>query len=138
MKKVLGIAIAIVVIAIIILFFCKGLGLGGEGSGEKTSATPTKQETEKPEPSKEPDKPQESVLENEEIAKVIIVTIRENQVFVGNKEFGNEAELKKYVEEINNDERQFKLKEEKSILDTYEWVTKVFTDLKIQLVPVAE
>ncbi len=132
MKKVLAIAGALLVLAIILLFFFKGFGLGGNGSGDDVAVSPTQQETNTKEPEKE------NVDETEVTTKVVTVTIKENQVFVGEKEFTNEADLKSYVEEINNDERKFKLKEENSILDTYEWVNGVFENLKIQLIPVED
>ena len=50
------------------------------------------------------------------------------------KQIADSEELKAYIEEINTDSKEYVLKDENSILDTYEWVTNVFDDLKIKLV----
>ena len=50
------------------------------------------------------------------------------------KQIANAEELKAYIEEINTDSKEYFLKDENSILDTYEWVTNVFDELKIKLI----
>ena len=42
-------------------------------------------------------------------------------------------ELKALIEELNDDEKIFRLEEDESILATYEWVAKVFEELGIEL-----
>lgn len=121
-----------IVVVIIILCLLKVFSLGGGGFGTETEDTSKSQETQLD----QSDEIQEVIEEKEELSNVVIVTIKETLVFVGNKEFDNEAELKAYIEEVNNDEKEFQLIEENSILDTYEWATKVFNDLNIQLVPI--
>ena len=39
-----------------------------------------------------------------------------------------------YVKEVNNDEKEFQLKDENSILDTYEWVMNVLESLRIRFI----
>ena len=72
--------------------------------------------------------------DNKDSISKYTVTIREDQVFVGDKQIKNAEELKAYIEEINTDQAEFRLKDENSILDTYEWVTKVFEELKIRVI----
>ncbi len=132
MGKFLGILLAIALVVGLVWYFTDGFKFGGDESGVGNGETKQEQNIDT-----EGEKDSE-VEEKEELSKVVTVTIKGDKVYVGNKEFTTEAELKAYIEEINNDEREFKLKDEESILETYEWVTKVFKDLSIQLVPVEE
>ena len=123
-----------------------GLGLGGYGAGlfgqnnsaENTAPSSGDQDAAKDgeDNTAQPSKGETENGENEEQASgVVTVVIRENQVFVGEKEFAGAEVFKAYIEEINNDERTFRIKEENAIQATYEWVTGVFEELKIQTAP---
>ncbi len=69
---------------------------------------------------------------NQEIAKEVTVTIRENQVFINDTEFKEAGELKNYIESVNSDGMVFKIIEDHAIQATYEWVTGVFRELEIE------
>ena len=131
MGKILGIGsvLAIIVIVILVLFFKFGVG-NGDGSGDGSTELSSQESVEVIEP--------ENNTDNQDLPNTIIVIIKENQVFVEEKQIEDADELKQYIEEINTDERKFELKEENSIMDTYEWVTKVFDELEIQLIPSSE
>lgn len=77
---------------------------------------------------------QESDEEAEEdIPSTIIVSIKEDKVTINGHPVEDEEELRKYVEDYNSDNRTFVLEEEQSILETYNWVKGVFTELDIEL-----
>ncbi len=153
-KKVAAVAVLIVVA--VISFFFKGFSFGGDGSGngDGKSAETLHLVDDLFEPEEPPEESEEAIQNTEgqkdktdmkdqadetgKLPKVIIVTIQKDKVFVGEKEFADAKALKQYIEEINSDEREFKLKDENSILDTYEWVTEVFEDMKVQLVPIED
>lgn len=151
MKKLFGI-LGVVVVVLLVLFFRNGFGLGGSGTGTGTRDLSSVQEGTLVEEDIEIEVDTSNVIEetikkeneiesnkqeNEEtmIYDDSIITIKETQVFVGNKEFFNEEELKKYIEEINYDEKEFQLNDENSILETYEWVMEVLESLKITVTP---
>ncbi len=153
MKKLFGI-LGVVVIVLLVLFFRNGFGLGGSGTGTGTRDLSSVQERTSMEEAdiqievdtseiieetiKKENEIESNNQENEEtmIYDDSIITIKENQVFVGNKEFDNAEQLKEYIEEINHDEKEFQLNDENSILETYEWVLEVFESLKITLTPI--
>lgn len=133
MKKFLGIVVSVIVVLVILFLLSQGLGFGLGGSGFGKSEG--KDSEEKTTQAASTEEPKTDIDEEEVLSKIVTVTIKENQVYVGSKAIADKEELKAYIEEINNDERQFKLKEENSIQATYEWVTDTFEELKIQLVP---
>lgn len=123
-----------------------GIGLGGHGAGlfgpnngaENTDSSSGEQDAAKDGENNAADSSKAEVEDGEDEAQdsgVVTVVIRENQVFVGEKEFANAEVFKAYIEEINNDARAFRIKEENAIQATYEWVTGVFDELKIQVLP---
>ena len=71
--------------------------------------------------------------EEKEIPLTVIVKIDEDKVTINDTPVENAEELKKIVEDYNTDSRKFVLEENKSILETYKWVTGVFIDLGIAL-----
>lgn len=149
-------AVAVLVVVAVVSFFFKGFSFGGDGSGNgdgksaetlnlvddlfEPEETPKKTEetTQNTEDQKDKTDMAEQTDETEKLPKVITVTIQNDKVFVGGKEFASAEALKEYIEEINSDEREFKLKDENSILATYEWVTEVFESMKVQLVPIED
>lgn len=151
-KKVAAVAVLIVVA--VISFFFKGFSFGGNGlgNGDGKSAETLNLVDDLFEPEETPKKAEETAQntegqkdktdmadqadETEKLPKVITVMIQRDKVFVGGKEFTDAEALKQYIEEINSDEREFKLKDENSILATYEWVTEIFKDMQVQLVPI--
>lgn len=122
-----------------------GIGLGGFGENglngfglfETSSTSETAEVKDNENAAADPsEKETEDIGESKsENSDIVTVTIRENQVFVGEKEFTDAQGLKTYIEEINNDARAFRIKEENAIQATYEWVTGVFDELKIQVLP---
>lgn len=62
---------------------------------------------------------------------LITIDIIENQVFVDGTEYKTPDELKKYLEEVNDDRKTFQLNAAQSILETYIWVANVFHELQI-------
>jgi len=139
MKKFLGfLAVVVIVAVILLLIFGNGLGLGfgnGLGFGSETRTTESADDAVDNEVA-EPDVPEDSrgISEDETLPDLITVTIREDKVYVEDKEISDAEELRAYIEEINNDTREYKLVDENSIRDTYEWVVEVFDELKIKLV----
>lgn len=129
MKKVLGITVTVIIIVVILVALSKGFGFGGGGLGtpsDSQKATKAEKTTEAVE-----NKTDETQTMT---SKVIIVKIKENQVYVDDKAVSDKDALKTYIEELNSNEREFRLKEENSIQATYEWVADVFDELKIPLV----
>ena len=133
-KLFLVLLLIIAILLVIIFFGGKGFGFGGSGDGDGEAGTTVETEVN----TEESQDLEEAAGEEGEPGTVVVVTIKGEQVFVGDKEFADASELKAYIEEINTDDREFKLQDENSILATYEWVVDVFEELKIQLVPVAE
>lgn len=118
MKKIIGV---LGVIALLVILFFGRFGFGGPGAGKGSGEdSDSKQQV------SGPDAAQEDSSE-------VTVIIRESGVLIGDREFSTPEDLKKYVEEIQNDRKVFRLKEENSIQETYEWVVKVFEELQIQL-----
>ena len=116
------VAIALIVLAILFFFKnCKGPGLG-PGSGKETvKATESSEST---------DKKEKKTGESKDVT----VEIKEDIVYINDKQFTEEEALKDYVESINNDGVKFIYKEDDEvILSTYEMVDKVFKDLGIDL-----
>ncbi|MDO5455395.1 MAG: hypothetical protein Q4F25_00605 [Eubacteriales bacterium] len=72
-------------------------------------------------------------MQEEAVPDVIVVRIQENTVTINGHEVRDKEELRQYVEKYNSDARSFTLEEEKSILETYNWVKEVFDDLDVQL-----
>ncbi len=69
-----------------------------------------------------------------ELPQEITVTIHEDEVYVEDRQISDAEELREYLEEINTDGREYRLNDEDSILETYEWVHEVFEELNITLV----
>lgn len=118
MKKIIGV-LGVIALLVILLLGRFGFGGPGDGKGSGENSDSKQQES-------EPDAAQADSNE-------VTVTIRESSVLIGDREFSTPEDLKKYVEEIHNDRKVFRLKEENSIQETYEWVVKVFEELQIQL-----
>ena len=140
MNKVLGV-LAVVVIIVLVLFilFGKGIGFGsGSNSGddktvEDNNVSDAVNTEEIVQPVQEKEEESDETKDEEELPNRIIVTIKEDKVFIEDTQFEDAESLKEYLEEINTDYREFFLKDEGSILDTYEWVKEVFDELKITL-----
>lgn len=118
MKKIIGV---LGVIALLVILFLGRFGFGGPGDGKGNG-----ENNDSKQQASEPDAAQTDSNE-------VTVTIRESRVLIGDREFSTAEDLKKYVEEIHNDKKVFRLKEENSIQETYEWVVEVFGELQIQL-----
>lgn len=152
---------AVAVVAVVLFFGGFFFGGNGEGSGdglwkeamnivdnlfeptespdeEKKNSEEETENGKETEDKKDTEDLTDAANKPEQLPKTMIVTIREDKVFVGDKEFTGADDLKAYIEEINSDEREFKLKDENSILATYEWVTEVFKALKVPLLVPAE
>ncbi len=131
-KVVVAVLFLIVILAIIVLLKGCGLGFGtgvGTGDGEgKAPEAAVSQETTKQVSNTDSLNDDEKSLPNR-----ITVTIKEDKVFVEEMQIEDAESLKDYIEEINTDTREYFLKDENSILDTYDWVTGVFEELKIVL-----
>ena len=132
MKKVLlPIIIVLAVVADIFLF--SNSGVFGKASSNTENPTNTQQVT-----TTDSQNDNSSPADPNKDANIILVLIKENQVFVDGKECKDEEELKAYVQELYNDEKIFELEDSNSILATYEWVEKVFCELSIELVPILD
>lgn len=118
MKKIIG---GLGVIALLVILFLGRFGFGGLGDGKGSGENSDSKQQES-----EPDAAQTDSNE-------VTVIVRESRVLIGDREFSNPEDLKMYVEEIHNDKKVFRLKEENSIQETYEWVVEVFEELQIQL-----
>lgn len=118
MKKIIG---GLGVVALLVILFLGRFGFGGLGDGKGSGESSDSKQQES-----EPDAAQTDSNE-------VTVIIRESRALIGDREFSTPEDLKKYVEEIHNDKKVFRLKEENSIQETYEWVVKVFEELQIQL-----
>lgn len=118
MKKIIGV---LGVIALLVILFLGRFGFGGsgDGKGDGESSDSIQQASE----------PDAAKADSNEVT----VIVRESRVLIGDREFSTPEDLKKYVEEIHNDKKVFRLKEENSIQETYEWVVEVFGELQIQL-----
>lgn len=118
MKKIIGV---LGVIALLVILFLGRFGFGGLGDGKGSG-----ENSDSKQQASEPDAAQTDSNE-------VTVIVRESSVLIGDREFSNPEDLKMYVEEIHNDKKVFRLKEEDSIQETYEWVVEVFEELQIQL-----
>lgn len=123
MKKILAILLIVAVIVFVFFKFGGGFGNGGDGEGSEAQSVSSEKKTEEETPQKE----------EKEIPLTVIVRIDENKVTINDTPVENAEELKKIVEDYNNDSRKFILEENKSILETYKWVTGVFINLGIAL-----
>lgn len=136
MKKILGILVAVILVVLVLaLLFGKGIGFGkcnesGDGDSTVTAHTTVEENVD----ANETDETVQAEESRKELPNKITVTIKEDKVYVEDKQIKGSEELKVYIEEINTDSKEYILKDENSILDTYEWVTNVFDDLKIKLV----
>ena len=123
MKKIIALLLIAAVIVFVFFKFGGGFGSGGNGDGSKTQSESTEKKTEEKTEQKE----------EKEIPLTVIVKIYEDKVTINDTPVENAEELKKIVEDYNTDSRKFVLEENKSILETYKWVTGVFIDLGIAL-----
>ncbi len=131
-KKAVGVGVVGIVVAAVFMFLQNGFGLGG-GDGLKDGDSDVAIQPEsQAEVTQEPEEETETTESSEELSDVIVVTIQENKVLVGENEFDKEADFKSYMEETYVDSVKYELKEVNSIQSTYEWVTKVFEDLSIE------
>ena len=127
MKKVVIILFIIIVVAAFFLLGGGGFGFGsGSGTnGNENSVSQSNQE--------------ELNTETQGVdTSEITVTIKEDKVWVQDKEIEDKDELKSYIESINDDTKTYKLEQDNAILSTYNWVTEVFSDLQITLQEVRE
>lgn len=135
MKKILGIILAVIVVILVLaLLLGKGLGLGkGNGSGDGDSKATSQTAVEDSVEADETDETNQVDASSKELPNKITVAIKEDMVYVEDKQIADAEELKSYIEEINTDSKEYILRDENSLLDTYEWVTNVFDELKIKL-----
>lgn len=108
-----------------VFFGTHGFGLGtGKGPGTGETQSVNREVAEKDVPK----------AEEAEIPNNVIVSIVENEVSINGEKIADYDALHDWVEEYNRDSRTFELHEERSILETYEWVKKVFDDLGVTLI----
>lgn len=136
MKKFLRILVLLVIlgVALLLLFGDRfGLGFGtGLGFGQAADSSERSGSTES-EASGSGDSFRGMETDPADLPDTITVTIREDKVYVEDKEIADADALKSYIETINTDDRKYKLVDDNSIRATYEWVTGVFDELKIPL-----
>lgn len=136
MKKFLRILVLLVIlgVALLLLFGDRfGLGFGtGLGFGQAADSSERSGSTES-EASGSGDSARGMETDPSDLPDTITVTIREDKVYVEDKEIADADALKSYIETINTDDRKYKLVDDNSIRATYEWVTGVFDELKIPL-----
>ena len=136
MKKFLRILVLLVIlgVALLLLFGDRfGLGFGtGLGFGQAADSSERSDRTEG-EASGSGDSVRGMETDPADLPDTITVTIREDKVYVEDKEIADADALKSYIETINTDDRKYKLVDDNSIRATYEWVTGVFDELKIPL-----
>lgn len=128
MKKLLkGIGFICIVAVIVLFLVLKGGGAGfGLGSGlESISTSDTKSTIES--------KNQDTEETSEKDTNIITVTIKENVVTVDGEVVKDKAELEKYIEDINDDNKKYELVQENAILSTYNWVKDIFDGLQIHI-----
>ena len=118
-KMAKGVGVAAVAGAAALLYFGPGQGWfpgsgTGSGEGETTAQTAGSAES-----------------TGAEIPDTIVVSVEEKQVTINGIVVEDEEALKALVEEYNSDSRTFVLEDKTAILETYDWVTKVFDDLGI-------
>lgn len=146
-KFILGIIVVIAIVAVVLFVGrgCRGDGGGpGLGSPVATTGNPIV-EQDSPEPSlpQAPETtPANATGNGEETTNPNIVSVRieEDHVYVNGEEIPDAEALRRYIEEINDDEKIFELTEDetRSILATHKWVHDVFDELEIPLIPAAE
>ena len=132
MKKFMKILFVLIVLAVLVLFLLNKFGFGfgngfGLGFGDRI------QNSDQSADADDSNNETRGGISSRELPSLITVTIREDKVYVEDKEIGDEAELKDYIESINTDDREYRLVDENSIRATYEWVMKVFDELKIPI-----
>ena len=136
MKKFLRILVLLIIlgVALLILFGDRfGLGFGtGLGFGQAADSSERSDSTES-DASGSGDSVRGMETDPADLPDTITVTIREDKVYVEDKEIADADALKSYIETINTDDRKYKLVDDNSIRATYEWVTGVFDELKIPL-----
>ena len=136
MKKFLRILVLLVIlgVALMLLFGDRfGLGFGtGLGFGQAADSSERSDSTES-DASDSGDSVRGMETDPADLPDTITVTIREDKVYVEDKEIADADALKSYIETINTDDRKYKLVDDNSIRATYEWVTRVFDELKIPL-----
>lgn len=136
MKKFLRILVLLVIlgVALLLLFGDRfGLGFGtGLGFGQAADSSERSDSTES-DASGSGDSVRGMETDPADLPDTITVTIREDKVYVEDKEIADAYALKSYIETINTDDRKYKLVDDNSIRATYEWVTGVFDELKIPL-----
>ncbi|MBQ1896477.1 MAG: hypothetical protein II154_01055 [Lachnospiraceae bacterium] len=136
MKKFLRILVLLVIlgVALLLLFGDRfGLGFGtGLGFGQAADSSERSGSTES-DASGSGDSVRGMETDPADLPDTITVTIREDKVYVEDKEIADADALKSYIETINTDDRKYKLVDDNSIRATYEWVTGVFDELKIPL-----
>ncbi len=137
MKKIakfFKVLIVLIILAVLLLFLLNKFGFGfgnglGFGNGERiqnSDASETQTVTEENEERSTGDL-------SASLPQLVTVTIREDKVYVEDKEISDAEELKEYIESINTDDREYRLVDENSIRATYEWVNAVFDELKISV-----
>lgn len=139
--KAIVIILLIILIALIVLaiwfFSTHGFGFGngngngiissnsedGDGTQENASSDTEAVTTE--------ESKTEATTEAGDINEITI-KIKEDKVWVNDKEIADKDALKSYLEEINDDNKKYTLEQEDAILATYNWVVEVLDELKIE------
>ena len=132
MKKILEIIAAAIVVLILAYVLFKLFKFGGGGGDNKKPTSQTSVEN-----SIDAHETDETIQDDEsskELPDKITITIKEDKVYVEDVQIADAEKLKNLIEDINTDNKEYVLKDENSIYDTYEWVTNVFKELKIKLV----
>lgn len=139
LKRLLGIVIALIIAIVVFKLLGSKVGFGdGAGktdldmSAENISSTVSDNEQQASGVDEDQNNTGDQSNGTEEAdSNVVIVTIEEERVFIGEKEFLDADELRSYLEETNNDDKEYEIKEIQSILATHEWVEAVFKALQI-------
>lgn len=132
------IILLIFIVAGIIFFLkgCNGVEIGGgEGIGlfNKELVDNNEQQNDNAVEQSTTESNTEDKLETETADnKDVTIKIVEDKVYVNDKLINNKDDLKKYLEDISGDDKNFSLVQENSILDTYNWTKEVLDELKIE------
>ena len=132
MKKILEIIAAAIVVLILAYVLFKLFKFGGGGGDNKKPTSQTSVENSID--AHESDETIQADASSKELPDKITITIKEDKVYVEDVQIADAEKLKNLIEDINTDNKEYVLKDENSIYDTYEWVTNVFKELKIKLV----
>ncbi|MCR5739203.1 MAG: hypothetical protein K6G43_05250 [Lachnospiraceae bacterium] len=133
MKKFVKFLLVLLLIVIIVLIILLKMGFGFGGGSGSGSGLVSLVRSDDSAPQTDTDGDGGSGDLTGELPMVVTVTIREDKVYVEDREIGSAEELRSYIESIHTDEREYRLVDENSIRATYEWVYEVFDELEIPL-----